>query len=224
MQETGASIFDGDDEVDNVENTGLNFSRLDVHELSLAILELDTGEEVTAEIPVSAPTSASTTIEVTTQANDPVVNVVDLASGESRDDVNFGVRLSNVAPVVDAGLDQSVDQGQLFSRTGTVTDLNVGDTLTATVDYGEGLGAEALDLVDGTFELSNTYTSIGDFDVVVTVTDAAGAVGSTQFVVTVENVAPVVALDEPSATIDEGSTATLTGTFNDAGGLSLIHI
>lgn len=57
MQDTGASIFDGDDEDDNVDNTGLTFSRLDIGAAIDAIL-------ATAETPSGFVTVEGSTATV----------------------------------------------------------------------------------------------------------------------------------------------------------------
>ncbi|MEL7039577.1 MAG: S8 family serine peptidase [Cyanobacteria bacterium J06592_8] len=53
LQDTGVTIFDGDDEDDNVVNTGLEFKRVDVLALGEAILDL--GDDIVTPPPPSEP-------------------------------------------------------------------------------------------------------------------------------------------------------------------------
>jgi VCBS repeat-containing protein len=96
-----------------------------------------------------------------------------------------------MAPVVDAGYDQTIDEGNFFSSGGSFKDSDTGDTWAATVDYGDGSGVQALALTGTTFQFSHFYASEGGFPVMVTVTDAYGLIGSDTVVVTVQNVTPL---------------------------------
>ncbi len=51
----------------------------------------------------------------------------------------------------------------------------------------------------------------------ITATDTDGAVTTTTFELVVNNVAPTVAADNASVTVNEGSPAANTGTFGDVG-------
>ncbi len=51
----------------------------------------------------------------------------------------------------------------------------------------------------------------------ITATDSDGAVTTTTFELVVNNVAPTVAADNASVTVNEGSPAANTGTFGDVG-------
>jgi hypothetical protein len=48
------------------------------------------------------------------------------------------ITVNNVSPVVNAGDDRSVDEGQSFTLTGSASDPGSGDTLTYTWDFGDG--------------------------------------------------------------------------------------
>jgi len=126
------------------------------------------------------------------------------------------VTVNNVAPVVSAGADQAVDEGSAFAGGGSFTDPGA-DTWTATVDYGDGSGAQPLTLnPDKTFALGHTYADNGTYTVTVSVTDDDGGSHADTLTVTVANVAPVVSagVDQSS---DEGSTVNFAGGFTDAG-------
>ncbi len=65
---------------------------------------------------------------------------------------------------------------------------------TATVDYGDGSGVQALALAaDNTFALQHEYQDDGTYTVTVNVSDADGGTGVQTLLVTVNNVAPVLA-------------------------------
>jgi Tol biopolymer transport system component len=87
---------------------------------------------------------------------------------------------------------------------------------TATVDYGDRSGVQALALnADKTFVLEHLWVP-GSYNVTVQVTDDAGATGTLVIHVVVSNVAPTVGL---LATMDLAFTRTLDtfGTFTDPG-------
>mgnify|MGYP000948042177 CR=1 FL=1 len=137
--------------------------------------------------------------------------------------------VDNVAPAVDAGGNVALDEGGLFTRSGTFTDPGT-DTWTAAVDYGDGSETQPLTLDSGkTFDLSHVYADNGVYTVTVTVWDDDGGIGSKSFTVTVDNVVPAVGGVTGQETVDEGSAFTLAelgwviqdpGFDNPAGGTS----
>ena len=118
--------------------------------------------------------------------------------------------------MVNAGSDATINEGDTFSGTGSFTDPG-SDTWTATVDYGDGFGIQALGInADKTFDLSHVYTDNGSYTVTVTVSDDDSGVGTDSLIVTVSNVAPTVNAG-PDATINEGDTFSGIGSFTDPG-------
>jgi hypothetical protein len=107
-----------------------------------------------------------------------------------------GVAPSNTAPVVDVGGDASIDEGSTFSRSGAFTDPDA-NSWSATVDYGDGSGAQALALSAKTFALSHLYEDNGDYTVTVSVNDGT-ATGTDQLVVHAANVAPIATFTAPA--------------------------
>lgn len=91
----------------------------------------------------------------------------------------------NHTPVVDAGPDVTLNEGQLLSRVGSFVDDDIGDSWFATVNYGDGSALQTLELDGKTFRLSHTYTKEGVFEVTVSVTDSWGEFGVDKFIVTV---------------------------------------
>ena len=107
----------------------------------------------------------------------------DLAGNEGTSEVvEVGINLS---PVVDVGAHATIDRDETFLGSGSFADGSAGPW-TATVDYGDGAGAQPLALdPDKTFALSHTYEHPGTFTATVTVTDDGSAIGSGTVIVTV---------------------------------------
>jgi hypothetical protein len=127
--------------------------------------------------------------------------------------------MTNQTPVVDVGEDSSVYEGAAFVRSGLFTDPDAGDTWTAVVDYGDGLGEQTLLLSDKTFELRHVYADNGTYRVTVTVTDSYEESGSGEFTLTVLNVDPTVEAGADQ-TVNEGQIVSLApAEFNDLGTL-----
>ena len=141
------------------------------------------------------------------------VSVSDNQGGSGTD--TLIVTVQNIAPLVDAGADASINEGGTFASAGTFVDPGV-DTWTATVDYGDGSGAVPLTLTGKTFALGHLYADAGVYTVTVEVADGHGGTGTDTALVTALNVAPTVAAG-PDAAINEGSTYTGSGTFADPG-------
>jgi hypothetical protein len=123
--------------------------------------------------------------------------------------------VNDVPPAVSLGAGGTIQLGAIFSASGSFTDPGA-QTWTATADYGDGTGMQALALNPAkTFALSHTYATPGSFTVTVAVTDSGGASGSKTLVETVTGVAPTIAITNPanSATISGllSVVATVTG-------------
>ena len=132
------------------------------------------------------------------------------------------VKVNNDLPVVDAGAGGSISENDTFTGGGSFTDVGSKDTHTATVDYDDGDGPQALTLSGGSISLSHQYlddnptgTPSDDYTVTICVKDDDTGVTCESLTVKVNNVAPTasVTCDE----IDEGGTANLTATFSDVG-------
>ena len=124
---------------------------------------------------------------------------------------------ANAAPVLPPfGRDYPLFEGQPLRLLWEFSDDDASTSWTATVDYGDGAGAQRLPLNDDkTFALSHLYAP-GAYDLTVEVTDDAGATGSLVIHVVVTNVAPTIRMP---ATVDLAFTRTLevNGTFTDPG-------
>jgi VCBS repeat-containing protein len=123
----------------------------------------------------------------------------------------------SVAPSVVAGPDVSVGESATFTGSGSFVDPDLGDTWTATVDYGDGSETQPLALVGTTFQLSHTYADDGEYTVIVTVTDREGGVGADALDVTVLNADPLVDLGADDDGVPRQTPHTHTVTFSDVG-------
>jgi len=137
------------------------------------------------------------------------------------------VTVNNVAPTVEAGADQTVDEGDLVSLDpSTFKDLGTSDTHTATVDWGDGTAPEdgiisespfgppsSTSGANGTVDGSHVYADDGIYTVEVTVTDDDGGSGSASFIVTINNVAPTA--HDDGAITDEDIAVVIDVLGND---------
>jgi subtilase family serine protease len=118
LRATGADIVDGDDEDDNVVNTGATYQRLDLQALVAAIGALpvtppDGGSGGGGDDGGSGTPGGGGTTPVNTAA--PGVHSVDLTAGQSVDGLDFGnFELGSIAGRVvdDVDLDGTIDAGE----------------------------------------------------------------------------------------------------------------
>jgi VCBS repeat-containing protein len=103
----------------------------------------------------------------------------------STDTVTYDVTINNVAPDVEAGPDQTVNEGEEISFSGGFTDPGADDTHTMEWDFGDGNTAS------DTLTPTHVYADNGTYTVTLTVTDDDGGGGSDSLTVTVANVVPV---------------------------------
>ena len=89
------------------------------------------------------------------------------------------VAVNNVAPVVDAGADQTVNKGTEVSFSGSFDDPGSLDTHIISWDFGDGKTAK------GTLAPANTYADNGVYNVALTITDDDGTSTSDTATVTI---------------------------------------
>jgi hypothetical protein len=118
----------------------------------------------------------------------------------------------------------TTNEGDTAALNGSFTDPGVLDTHTVLIHWGDGSPDTTLSLGPGvlTFSANHLYTDNlpgnAPYAASVTVTDKDGASGTGGTSLTVMNVAPAgLSLGLASATISEGDTAVLNGTFTDPG-------
>lgn len=141
-------------------------------------------------------------------------------AGNGQGSDTFIVTVTNENPVVDAGLPQTLNEGQSVFLSGSFTDASPDDTHTATIDWDDGTPP-----TPGTISGSSVFASHEYADnrpanaaYTVTVTDDDDGSGSDTVGVTILNVAPVVEAGN-NQTIQQADPAVLEATFTDAGTL-----
>ncbi len=130
----------------------------------------------------------------------------------------FGELGSSLAPTIDPISDVTLAPGGSLLQRGAFVDPD-SVAWTATVNYGDGTGVRALQLLsDFQFDLEHEYTTPGTYTVTVSITDNSLLTAIRTFTVSVENDTPEAAFYTFNLTspIVEGDTATLTGEFSDA--------
>ncbi|HEX2092168.1 MAG TPA: DNA/RNA non-specific endonuclease [Longimicrobiaceae bacterium] len=99
------------------------------------------------------------------------VTVTDPYGAEST--ATTSVMVVNVAPTVPAFAGATLLPGETYTASGSFADPG-SDSWTATVNYGDGSGAQPLALAGKAFSLSHTYAAAGTYTVTVTVADDDG--------------------------------------------------
>jgi large repetitive protein len=131
----------------------------------------------------------------------------------------------NFSPAVSVTMTPSVNENDIATLAGTISDPDPLDTHTVVINWGAGEGSTTLNLAAGVTTFSATHQYLDDnpsgtasdvYPIGVAVTDNHGASGSASTSTTVNNAAPS-ALVANSGTIDENGTFTLTGSFADPG-------
>jgi PKD repeat protein len=156
----------------------------------------------------------ATGMEATWTWNDDHTGQVNLtvtdSHGENSTDTT-SVTILNAPPEVEAGNNQTVNEGDTVSFIGDFTDPGIGDTHTIEWNFGDGTPGST-----GTLEPTHVYADNGTYSVTLTVTDDDGASTSDTLNVTVENVAPIVDAGEEQTT-NEGDIVSFAGSFTDPG-------
>ena len=142
------------------------------------------------------------------------VIVVDDGTDEALHNFTVSNLDTPVAPEIGGGCSgQDLIEGETFACSPAFTDLNVEDTHTAQVDYGEGAGSESVSVQEinstGHFViLQNEFETAGTYNVVLTVTDSGGLSDSRTYEVRVEApatyVPPTIQIVNPDGTTTDG--------------------
>lgn len=123
------------------------------------------------------------------------------------------VTVTNVAPSVDAGPDQTVNVGETAAFAGSFTDPGSADTHTITWDFGDG------DSASGTLTPSHSYTTAGTYTVTLTVEDDDGGSDSDTLTVTVESSsAPICGDLDHDGDVDGSDRMIFLGAYRKCAG------
>ena len=141
------------------------------------------------------------------------LTVTDPGGLTDTDTVTITVTAANVAPIADAGEDQTVDEGATVTLNGNASSDPEDETLTHS--WTQTAGPDVT--VDDNTTATSTFTAphlLTDTDLVfsLTVTDSGGLTDTDTVTITVTaaNIAPVADAGE-DITVDEGATVTLNG-------------
>ena len=134
-----------------------------------------------------------------------------LSNAAGSDTQTTTATIANVAPSVNAGSNQTVNEGTSVSFGGSFTDPGSGDSHTITWAFGDGQTASGLNV-------SHTYNQDGVYTATLTVTDDDGGQGQGQVTITVNNVAPQNVNAGSDQSGNEGQTFAFAGSATDPGG------
>lgn len=163
-----------------------------------------------------APTTSASfnALAVGESTTDSFTYTIDDGNGETNSaTVTVTVNGVNDAPSVGSSGDVTVNEGQTATNSGTWSDADLSDVVTLSASVGtvtpnaDGTWNWSFDTTDGP-EDSRTVT--------ITATDDDGAESQTSFDLTVANVAPLLKVKH-TLSVDEGDTATTSGTWSDPG-------
>ncbi len=159
----------------------------------------------------SGPGSFDVAVRVTDDGNPS------LSASET---ITIMVNGGNVAPVLAPIGDQSVNEGEELTFIASATDADQpANDLTFSLDSGAPAGA-SIDPTTGVFSWAPTEDQDpGVYSVTVRVTDDGTPAldDSETIMITVNNLAPIIAVDSAAVTVNEGDIAVNSGTFSDAG-------
>ncbi|CAN5498558.1 hypothetical protein BH10PLA1_BH10PLA1_01850 [soil metagenome] len=131
---------------------------------------------------------------------------------------NTTATIAATAPTVNAFNGASINEGDTYTSSGSFSDINAGPW-TATVNYGDGSGVQALTLDQNakTFSLSHLYKDNGSNTVTVVLTNTATSQSNSNSAsVVTANVKPTITIIA-GAQIQAFGTFSTTGSFTDPG-------
>ena len=134
------------------------------------------------------------------------------------------ITVVNAVPLVDAGSDQTINEGQQVSFNGSFTDAGTSDgPFTWEWDFGDGNTAAGTLAASGTLAPPvHTYADSGVYQVTLTVTDKDVGVGVGTATVTVNNLAPASLTLVGNLGVFVGQAWELTGRVEDLDGLMTV--
>jgi parallel beta-helix repeat protein len=136
--------------------------------------------------------------------------VVEVYDGEYTETATATVSVNNAGPILDAGPDQNVNEGDLVTISPTFTDPGSADTHNATIDWGDGKPVTTIDPATSHLSDNHTFDNNGTYTVTVTVTDDDGGIVTDTLTVTVNDLGPTADAG-PDQAINEGQTINVDG-------------
>ena len=118
----------------------------------------------------------------------------------------------NVAPTVQPGANQTVNEGDHVALSGTFTDPGLGETYAASWQVTK----DGQLVAQGQAQASTSWPPSGTYLATFTVDDGQGGIGTGSLTVTALNIAPTVQAGA-NQTVNEGDHVALSGTFTDPG-------
>lgn len=154
-----------------------------------------------------------------------MVRVIDNQGGG--DEQTIQVNVKNIPPTLIVASNQTALEDAPLNLTGSgpsslglFVDPGILDVHTATVNWGDGSPVESPAIIaapgSGLLRASHTFANTGTYTVTVTVTDDSNESSTKTFTVEVVNVPPSIDTLSITSPVDEGQSATLTGTYSDA--------
>ena len=203
MSEAGGP-YEGD------EGSPINFDASDSHDLdgTIALYEWDFDGDGTYD--ASSTSTSSTFTWGDDYTGTVTLRVTDDEGLTSIDTAE--VKVDNFAPIVEAGPDQTTNEGDPAYFSGSFIDTGPADTHNIKWSFGDGATAF------GTLTPTHCYGDNGVYTATLTVTDDDGGAGITTLIVTVNNVAPTVEAGEDQ-TVYSGDAVSFSGFFTDPGSI-----
>lgn len=198
-------------------------------------LHIDWGDGDVEDVPIQfTQANQSFTVDHTYVDDNPsntlqdltpvIVTVIDDNGGASTAG-NTDALVKNVNPTINViTFSTAADEGGQAVLSGTYADAGTADTQVLTIDWDDGTPVDTVNVSGGTFSVTHVYeddnptgTSVDLRHPILTLTDDDGGSVTSLPQILVHNVAPTIDSLNIDATVAEGATTLLTGTYSDPG-------